>query len=482
MLRQKNLLRWKSLLTDRLPKGKRRKRSRGGMFSRRLAAEPLEDRRMLAVLTVNTDLDSTTPDEVLTLREAVLLVNDGGDSIAALGRALTAGELAQIDTTEPFGTNDTIEFNIPGAGPHTILVGNIPDGNNGALPNITEPVVIDGYTQPGASPNTSSISSSINASLQIVLDGSATGAAANGLTITAGDSTVTGLVIHSFGDDGIEVITNSGNTIRGNFIGTDVTGEVDLGNGDDGIYIVSVGSNTIGGTTNAARNLISGNDGDGIELQGSNANTNSVLGNFIGTDKDGDTSLENSNNGVRVANAPGNTIGGSTVASRNLISGNNLSGVLLESGNATTNLVYGNYIGTDRVGNAAVGNGAAGVMIDEGSSNSVGGTTAGLGNLISGNSTGVLVTNTSATINIIAGNTIGTNAAGTADLGNTGHGVFIDGANRTTVGGTTLAARNLISSNDGHGVYILGEDADFNEVRGNFRHFFLGKLRRWCAH
>jgi CSLREA domain-containing protein len=81
---------------------------------RRLRFEPLEDRRMLAVLTVNSTADNNNSDDFLTLREAILLVNHAGDAEVALGGPLTPGEEAQIDTSESFGTNDTIDLSVTG--------------------------------------------------------------------------------------------------------------------------------------------------------------------------------------------------------------------------------------------------------------------------------------------------------------------------------------------------------------------------------
>src|SRR5438045_3858589 len=66
--------------------------------------EQLEDRRMLAVLTVNTNLDTTASDTVLTLREALGVVNTGSTA------GLSAAELAQVNTTSALGTNDTNQF------------------------------------------------------------------------------------------------------------------------------------------------------------------------------------------------------------------------------------------------------------------------------------------------------------------------------------------------------------------------------------
>ncbi len=70
--------------------------------------ETLEDRLVPATLIVNTNADNTTADNFLSLREAILVVNNGGNANAALGRSLTSGEASQVSGT--FGVNDTIEF------------------------------------------------------------------------------------------------------------------------------------------------------------------------------------------------------------------------------------------------------------------------------------------------------------------------------------------------------------------------------------
>ena len=118
---------------------------------------------------------------------------------------------------------DRIEFDIPGAGPHTIQP-------LSALPTITDPVIIDGYTQAGASPNTNGPGLGLNTVLKIELDGTSAGAGVSGLLITAGGSTVRGLVINRFGGNGIVLQMDGSNVIDGNFIGIDVTGTSARGN------------------------------------------------------------------------------------------------------------------------------------------------------------------------------------------------------------------------------------------------------------
>jgi len=158
---------------------------------------------------------------------------------------------------------DRIEFAIPGAGVHTITP--FPP-----LPTITDPVVIDGYTQPGSSPNT--LADGTNAVLLIELREISNTAPSDGLIITAGNSTVRGLVLDGFTDNnapnGAIILTGGGsNVIEGNFIGPDPTGAAAPGN-NTGVLVQDSAQNLIGGTTPAARNLISGN-GVGIDMQGS---------------------------------------------------------------------------------------------------------------------------------------------------------------------------------------------------------------------
>ena len=141
---------------------------------------------------------------------AALVSNRGADGFISLREAITAAN----NTT---GT-DTINFDIAGVGPHTIQVGNVGDGGNGALPDITDSVIIDGYTQSGASANT--LPGGTDAVLMIELDGTSAGAMENGLLISAtgGGSTIRGLSIQNFDYSGI-LLQGGSNTIAGNYLG-----------------------------------------------------------------------------------------------------------------------------------------------------------------------------------------------------------------------------------------------------------------------
>ncbi|MFC1530229.1 CSLREA domain-containing protein [Gemmatimonadota bacterium] len=353
---------------------------------------------------------------------------------------------------------DTITFSIPGSGPHTIQLVS-------ELPTISDPVVIDGYTQTGASVNTLGSGYGSNAVLMIELDGSGAGGGASGLHISAGGSTVTGLVINQFDAYGVLVSVNGGNTIKGNFIGTDITGTVDRGNSSHGVLILDEPDNVIGGSEFSARNVISGNDGAGIRFDGSAATGNMVLGNFIGTDITGSVGLGNTGIGVRV-NSSANIIGGTDPGARNIISSNDISGIVIR-GNSSGNVVLGNFVGTDVTGTLALGNTWDAVHVWNAFNNTIGGMDPGARNVLSGNGDDGVQLSTNATGNKVLGNFIGTDITGTVDLGNGDHGVVcFDGNN--VIGGTIPSAANIIAFNSRHGFHVISGTG--NTALGNSLH------------
>jgi titin len=364
-----------------------------------------------------------------------------------------AGSLRQaiFDANASLGA-DTITFNIPGSGVKTI-------SPIFPLPAITDPVTLDGTTQSGYA-----------GTPLVELNGSSAGAVQAGLVVSAGNSTVRGLAINNFNGAGIKLDSSGNNTIAGNYIGTDTTGTLSRPN-LYGILVQGVPTNTIGGTTPAARNLISGNAGEGIIIQLSGASGNKVQGNYIGTDVTGTADLGNNGSGVLVqAGAATVTVGGTTTGAGNLISGNNGPGIAFNgtNGGGYSSVVQGNYIGTNAAGNAALGNGGAGIYIfNFGIDITIGGTDVAARNVISGNgSHGIHITPGSA--NDIYGNYIGTDATGTVALGNNGNGVFLDNAIGTTLGGSLAGARNLISGNKGSGVVLQGSDTIGTSIRNNY--------------
>jgi parallel beta-helix repeat protein len=357
---------------------------------------------------------------------------------------------------------DTITFNIPGAGVHTIAPLT-------ALPALTGGgTTIDGYSQPGAAPT----NNETPATILIEIDGTNT-TNQSGLYITSADNVVRGLAINRFDWDGIGIGLATGNVIAGNHLGTDPSGMIDRGNGHSGVYVgLGATNNTIGGDEPAERNVLSGNEWSGVEIHGSGTTSNTVSGNYIGTQATGMAALGNTLYGVRIyGGAQNNTIGGDTAGERNVISGNAVNGVHIAGEGTTGNVVSGNYIGTTVYGIAPVGNAENGVYITLGAQNNViGGDVAGERNVISGNDiNGVDISGSGTTGNTVSGNYIGTDAGGTADLGNSGSGVYIyNQAQNNTVGGDAAGERNVISGNEWAGVGIHGSNTMSNTVSGNY--------------
>ena len=321
---------------------------------------------------------------------------------------------------------DLVAFDIPSEGTNIIA----PDS---ALPAITDPIIVDGYTQPGANPNT--LATGNNASILVELDGDSCDGCGQALLISSGGSTIRGLAIHGNFNNGIEV-NGSGSTIAGNFFGLRADGTAH-GVLASGVYVNNTTDNTIGGTTPADRNVISANrDGIFIAAGGGDSTNNLISGNYIGTDPAGTAAIGNRQRGIFVGTfgriATNNTI------TDNLISGNGHFGVLLRDSNVTGNFVLGNRVGLNADGTAALPNGGsesgddglagtnarAGVYI-AGSNNAVGGTTKGAGNTIA--------FNRGAGVNVASG-------AGNAILGNS------------------------IFSNDNLGIDLGGDEVTFNHV------------------
>jgi hypothetical protein len=391
----------------------------------RFSTEILERRELLATIIVNSagDADGADGGTTLSLRQAIE-VSNGTLAISSL----TPTQAGLV--TGALSTPNTIDFAIPGTGPFTIMPGT-------ALPTITTPVVIDGYSQPGAHPNTNGPGQGKNTVIQIEIDG-ANAPGSDGLDLKASNSTVQGLAIGGFvesqtgsnGGYGISIESQTGELIQGDFIGTDASGTRSLPN-TLGIRDSNPGTsaqstyNTIGGTAAGAGNVISGNTTDGLSISGSLLNisgthllyyaVDTVEGNFIGSDVTGLKALPNGKDGIDEL-GDDSTIGGTAAGAGNVISGNAGDGMwaggifISLNGNtyvkAPDDLVEGNRIGTDVTGLTALPNGGDGMDENEGGS-TIGGTAAGAGNVIAYNQ-GAGVNNTGGAI--ISGNSIFANA------------------------------------------------------------------------
>ena len=184
-----------------------------------------------------------------------------------------------------------------------------------------------------------------------------------------------------------------------------------------------------------------------------------MIGNLIGTDSTGENDLGNAEAGVEIDGATGAIVEGNGQGSQ-AISGNQI-GVEIDGSSATGNLVEGNFIGVDKAGTADRGNSNEGVLIAGGANNTIGGTTAATRNVISANLWGVDVDGSTATGNIVQGNYIGTDVTGTLPLGNEIDGVvFTSTASNNTIGGTATGQGNIIAFNSRYGVYVESGNAD----------------------
>lgn len=376
------------------------------------------------------------------------------------------GSLRQciINTNANVGFTNTINFAIFGT------ITPITD-----LPTITNPLIIDGYTAPGSAPNTNPITAANNAIITIEIQGPGAGAdlvaPLNGLVLDVGSdgSTIQGLCINNFANvlspgsiygAGILVLS-SHNTIRGNFIGSDVTGTISLPNAT--AVRVQGDFNLIGvsGSDESARNLLSGHylGGSGgaarrngvVRISGSDT---TVSKNTIGLDRSGTLELMDSSRvGVLTTGSGFTLIGGvDHLFSGNVISGNRAGNIVLE-GITSSQTIDHNYIGTDVSGTLAVEGNGNGIIVNR---NFLGNAFLRIkidSNLISGNTHGVEVGSAGFSSFPIIGteitsNLIGTDAAGTGSIPNSLDGVWVKFARNTLIG------INTISNNGGNGIRV----------------------------
>jgi hypothetical protein len=396
-----------------------------------------------ATITVTSAADNTTLDGAVTLREAMTSINNGAD----LNADVTANR------TGTYGTSDTINFNIPGGGVHTISPTSL-------LPSITKSVLIDGYSQPGASANTLAVGD--NAVLLIEINGTniATFRVFN-IPGPAGGVTIRGFVINRTQGGyafvvGSAGVSSSNNVIAGNFIGVDPTGAIlPAATQAPQVTFADGSSNTFGGSTPAARNIMAGNFFSGtiyILLQGAGSN-DVIQGNYLGLNASGTAKLSNGGGvGIEV-DTDNNTIGGTAPGAGNVIGGVQIAIFITGfTGGGNNNFVQGNRIGTNAAGTAALSN-VAGISAG-GSNNTIGGSLPGAGNLISGNGGGggIAVGGTGYTIQ---GNKIGTDIIGTLPIPNVGDGIFLSSGSGS-IGGVGSSDGNIIAFNGGLGVSLTG--------------------------
>ena len=270
---------------------------------------------------------------------------------------------------------------------------------------------------------------------------------------------------------GVAIATSAvNNQVLGNYIGLDAPGRAAVPNGTHGISVAGGTFGTaIGGAVAGAGNVISGNAGHGIWIIDSDNNT--VQGNIIGLDHAGSAVVANGGSGILFSSGANSLIGGTSPAARNVVSGNVGIGIEMAGGSSVVGTrVQGNYIGTDDTGTYDRGNGSTGITLAGAEGVTIGGLVAGAGNLISGNDACGIAFSTWACADTVQGNVIGLNASGTGALGNSSHGILImDHASAILIGAADAAGRNVISANGGDGIKTMGDNATHHvRVIGNY--------------
>lgn len=386
----------------------------------------------------------TTLSGMMIATAATFTVDNAGDAGAGAGNT---GDLRYcINQANASPGMDDIVFDIPGAGPHTITL------TGGAL-NITEEVLIDGATQNGYNP--------ANGLPMIVLTGSAT----QGLIVSGGTgSAIHALAINNCGAQGL-LLQVGNNTIQGCYIGTNATGTAAAANAAAGILLQNSHNNLIGGTTVAARNIISGNNAHGLEVIQST--DNDIRGNYIGVGADGLTAIGNTNHGILAFdNASRTHIGAAISGAGNVISSNGGSGINIDN-NSIDCEIKGNIIGLAADGTTARPNQLSGIFFFNSPNPLIGGTTYLDKNTISANiSHGIDIEQTTGVV--IQGNFVGTTTDGLTARSNIGHGIQIRSCPGTIIGGSRYTEGNIVSASGLHGILFEGNGTSPGSViKGN---------------
>lgn len=347
---------------------------------------------------------------------------------------------------------DNISFNIPTDEDVHIIKPNSP------LPEIDDQVSITGSMNDQQKPD-------------IYLDGQNNDFDGLKINFDGEGSIIKNLIILHF-DIGININESWNNTISSCYIGTD-TDEGDAAGNRVGILIKDGNGNTIGGNSRNQGNYISCNEGSGILISGESSKNNTLQYNVIGPNAKMAINPGNGENGVLIEKGASKNL-----VRDNVISGNQGHGIYILGSNeqkTKENIIYANYIGADFEVSLELANELNGIMIENSGGNIIGGAPDGegfSGNIISGNKgCGIEIKGLLSSINSIKANKIGVHDNETEAKPNLGDGIFINSAPRNTIGilqskpGEGLG--NQISLNKGSGVRIEGADATGNKIEGN---------------
>lgn len=358
-----------------------------------------------------------------------------------------------------------------------------------ALPTITKNAfVLNGLTQYSFAGNTNANGP------EVVIDGTNAGDYVSGVYIRSSSNIIRSLVIRNFKWSGVFIegpnITN--NVVDQCYIGTSPDGMTQEGNGNEGVSIVRGAKATWVGGTTARGNLISGNRYRGIGIWDVGSDDTFVNGNKVGPNRTSTASITTDGHGISVVNGPKGT-----KIQNNLVSGNKLNGIEAFGAGTESTFIQGNRIGVDGTGNAALANGSSGIVVTAAAdavsgpkNTTIGGNTAALRNVISGNTRqGIWAGHPLMTGLTISGNWIGVGANGTTAVGNLQGGIVVSEGTNVKIGGITADERNVIANNTGNGIglwkvntpYVQGNWIGYNANRGNAGNTSLGIYLDDCA-
>ena len=282
---------------------------------------------------------------------------------------------------------------------------------------------------------------------EIMLDGTDAGANACGLLLEGDQQTVRNISVGNFSASGIAGYGATNMTVQSCYLGIEPDGVTPAPNAYEGVAVIAGSINALIGGNNAG-NLISGNAGHGVSIWDAATTGVKVYGNLIGTDRTGLAVVPNKAVGIGIfRDANGVTVGGTGTGLGNVVCGN--SSGIMASGSAVHDIVIeGNFVGVDKTGKAPLGNLSSGVYIINGA------TKATIrSNVVSGNRNNEGVTLLSAgTANVlIEKNNIGTDVSGTVAIPNQYSGVWVgDSVTSATI------TNNLISGNGTEGIILAG--------------------------
>lgn len=264
---------------------------------------------------------------------AAILTVTSSDDTAGASCAATCTLRQAITAANASVGSDVIRFSVS-AGGEVLIQPATP------LPVITQPLVIDGYSQPDSAVNTASAGS--NAVLRVRLHGAAIASAGvAGLSGCAASVLIQGLSITGFTSSGSAAIRAGGSgcatatqvSVLGNFIGLRTNGSTADGNATG---VEANGARVIvGGNTLADRNVIAQTTQDAVLLLNAGASGSSVFNNLIGSDRSGSVARP-VNRGVNLGLAVSNANIGSVDLPNVITNAGSGVGILVSSGSNNT--------------------------------------------------------------------------------------------------------------------------------------------------